>query len=55
MIIIAVRPLMLDRYLLVEITTDQGMTGIGESGAWGFVEASKEAVELFGRYLLGKD
>ena len=50
-----VTPLMLDRYLLVHIETDSGITGLGESGAWGFLEASKSAIEKFGRYFIGKD
>tara|TARA_Y100001960_G_scaffold327087_1_gene412690 strand:- start:3854 stop:4996 length:1143 start_codon:yes stop_codon:yes gene_type:complete len=50
-----VTPLMLDRYLLVHIETDSGITGLGESGAWGFLEASKSAIEKFGRYLIGQD
>ena len=28
-----VTPLMLDRYLLVQVETDAGITGLGESGA----------------------
>ena len=51
----AVTPLMLDRYLLVKVETDAGITGIGESGAWGYLEASEAAVEKFGRYMVGKD
>ena len=35
-----VRPLLLDRYLFVEVSTDAGITGLGESGAWAFLEAS---------------
>ena len=50
-----VNPIMLDRYLLVEVVTDTGLTGIGESGAWGFLEASEAAVRKFGRYLIGQD
>ncbi len=50
-----VQPLFLDRYLLVKVETDKGIYGIGESGAWGFLEASAAAVEKFGRYLIGKD
>jgi hypothetical protein len=30
-----VEPLLLDRYLLVLVHTDAGITGLGESGAWG--------------------
>ena len=29
--------------------------GLGESGAWGYLEASQAAIEKFGRYLVGKD
>ena len=43
------------RYLFAKIHTDEGITGLGESGAWGYLEASKAAIELFGRYLVGKD
>ena len=50
-----VTPLMLDRYLLVQVETDAGITGLGESGAWGFLEASYSAIEKFGRYLIGED
>jgi galactonate dehydratase len=50
-----VTPLMLDRYLCVTVETDAGITGLGESGAWGFLEASKAAIEKFGRYLVGQD
>lgn len=50
-----VTPLMLDRFLLVTVETDAGITGLGESGAWGFLEASQAAIEKFGRYLVGKD
>ena len=46
---------MLDRYLLVQVETDAGITGLGESGAWGFLEASQSAIEKFGRYLVGED
>ncbi|MBO0744745.1 MAG: galactokinase, partial [Candidatus Dormibacteraeota bacterium] len=44
-----------DRYLFVEVHTDNGLTGVGESGAWGFLEASGQAVETFKRYLVGQD
>lgn len=54
MIITEVRPFLLDRYLMVEIRTDEGLTGLGESGAWGFLEASRGALDHFGRYLVGK-
>ena len=50
-----VEPIFLDRFLLVEIETDEGIIGLGESGSWGFLEASGAAIEKFGRYLIGKD
>ena len=50
-----VEPLSVDRFLFVKVHTDAGITGIGESGAWGFLEASKAAIDKFGRYLVGED
>lgn len=50
-----VEPIFLDQFLLVEIETDEGIIGLGESGSWGFLEASGAAIEKFGRYLIGKD
>ena len=47
--------LFLDRYLIVVVHTDAGICGIGESGAWGYLEASAQAVETFKRYLIGED
>jgi galactonate dehydratase len=44
-----------DRYLFVTVHTDDGIVGLGESGAWGFLEASAGAVETFKRYLIGED
>ena len=37
-----------DRYLFVEVHTDAGITGLGESGAWGYLESSEKAIEKFG-------
>ncbi len=53
--ITAVETLLVDRYLFVQVHTDAGITGLGESGAWGFLEASAAAVETFARYLVGQD
>ena len=45
-----------DRYLFIKVHTDEGITGIGESGAWGHLEASAAAIEnKFAPYLVGKD
>jgi len=50
-----VETLLIDRYLFVQVHTNAGITGLGESGAWGFLEASAAAVQTFRRYLIGQD
>jgi len=50
-----IETLFLDRYMLVQVHTDEGIIGLGESGAWGYLEASGAAVETFKRYLIGQD
>ena len=53
--ITAVNALPIDRYLFVQIETDAGITGLGESGTWGHLEASQAALEKFAAYLVGED
>ncbi len=53
--ITAVETVPIDQYLFARVHTDEGITGLGESGAWGFLEASASAIEKFGRYLVGED
>lgn len=53
--ITAIETVPVDRYLFVQVHTDAGITGLGESGAWGYLEASAAAVETFNRYLIGQD
>ncbi len=53
--ITAVDPIFVDRYLFVEVRTDAGITGLGESGAWGYLEASERVVAKFAGYLVGED
>ncbi|MEV0068140.1 mandelate racemase/muconate lactonizing enzyme family protein [Amycolatopsis sp. NPDC050768] len=50
-----VEPILVDRYLFVQVHTDEGLVGLGESGAWGFHESAAAAVVKFGEYLLGED
>lgn len=50
-----VKVLPADAFLYVKILTDEGVHGVGESGAWGFLNASAEAVETLKTYLVGKD
>ena len=45
----------ISRYLFVRVHTDSGIVGLGESGAWGYLEASGQVVESFKRYLIGQD
>lgn len=42
-------------YLFIRIESDNGMYGIGEAGAWGYLDACKGAIGKFREYLLGKD
>lgn len=53
--IASVTPIFIDRYLFVEIATDTGLVGLGESGAWGFQESAAAAITRFADYLIGKD
>lgn len=50
-----VRPVPVGRYLFITVHTNEGTTGLGESGTWGFLEASQAAIETFKRYLVGQD
>ena len=53
--ITAIETVPVDRYLFVKVHTDEGITGLGESGAWGYLEASQAVVDTFKRYLIGQD
>lgn len=53
--ITAIETIPVDRYSFVKVHTDAGITGLGESGTWGFLEASEKAVDTFRRYLIGQD
>ncbi|HUG16100.1 MAG TPA: mandelate racemase/muconate lactonizing enzyme family protein [Thermomicrobiales bacterium] len=50
-----VEPIFVDRFLFVKVHTDVGVTGLGESGTWGFLEASAKVMETYARYLVGQD
>jgi len=41
--------------LVVRITTDSGLSGLGQSGAWGFPDATAKVVEQYAEYLVGQD
>src|SRR5919204_5343856 len=53
--ITAVETVSVDHYLFVRVHTDAGIAGLGESGAWGYLEASEQAIRTFERYLIGQD
>lgn len=53
--IIDIRVIPVNSFLYVKVYTDEGIEGLGESGAWGFLQASAEAVESFKTYLIGQD
>lgn len=44
-----------NRSVFCRVFTDEGICGLGESGAWGFLEASASAIRTFAEYLVGKN
>jgi galactonate dehydratase len=50
-----VETLPVDRYLFVQVHTDEGIVGLGEAGTWGFLEAAEQVVKKFATYLVGQD
>ena len=50
-----VKVIPVNRFLFVEVHTDEGIIGVGESGTWGFLDASGEVVKSFRSYLIGQD
>jgi galactonate dehydratase len=50
-----VEPIMVDRFCFVCIETGEGLTGIGESDAWGQLEATAAAITKYAECLVGKD
>ena len=50
-----VEPIFADRFLFVKVHTDAGLTGLGESGTWGYLEASAKVMEKYKKYLVGQD
>lgn len=50
-----VKVLRANRSVFCKIYTDEGITGLGESGAWGFLEASAQAILTMRDYLLDKN
>ena len=40
---------------VVRIVTDTGIVGIGQSGTWGFPDATQKVVEQYATWLVGQD
>ncbi len=43
------------KYLFIKVHTDSGMYGLGEAGAWGYLDACQATLEKMATYLVGKD
>ena len=50
-----VKVIPVNKFLFVKVFTDEGITGLGESGDWGFLLSSGEVIESFREYLIGKN
>ncbi|GAB7547444.1 mandelate racemase/muconate lactonizing enzyme family protein [Cupriavidus sp. CuC1] len=50
-----VEALHVGQFMFARVSTDEGIVGVGESGAWGQLEASAAAIRRFAQYLEGKD
>jgi galactonate dehydratase len=50
-----VRLIFAKHYLFVHVYTDEGITGLGEAGNWGYLDATAAAIKKFSSYLIGKD
>ena len=50
-----VETFLVDRFLIVRITTEDGIQGIGESTFWAFPKAAEEIIKGFTPDILGKD
>jgi galactonate dehydratase len=50
-----IQPIFVNRWLYVQVKTDEGLVGLGEAGTWGYLEAAASVMESFKRYLIGQD
>ncbi|MGL5202358.1 MAG: mandelate racemase/muconate lactonizing enzyme family protein [Cetobacterium sp.] len=55
MIITDIKLIPASKYLFVKVETDEGIYGLGEMGAWGYLDACAGALEKLKDYLIGKD
>jgi galactonate dehydratase len=47
--------LLVNNFMYVKVYTDEGLTGVGECGTWGFLDAAAEVIKTFRNYLVGQD
>ena len=50
-----VKAIRANRYCYAKVMTDEGIYGIGESGAFGALDASAAQIENFSTFLVGND
>jgi galactonate dehydratase len=50
-----VEPLHVGQFMFARVETDAGISGVGEAGSWGHIEASGAAIKRFAEYLVGRD
>ncbi len=43
------------RYLFIKLHTDEGISGIGEVGAWGYIDGTIGVLKKLENYIVGKD
>ena len=51
----AIEPVLAGSWLFVLVHTEEGITGLGEAGLWGYPEASMAVLKSFEPYLVGQD
>lgn len=53
--IIDIKTIPVRHYLFVEITTDNGIKGLGEAGNWGFIDATAACIKKLSEFVIDKD
>lgn len=53
--IVNISTLRVNTFLYVRVFTNDGIIGLGECGAWGYLDAAAAVVDTFRDYLIGKD